>query len=101
MYAPYPFKIMFIEGGVATFIPLFMSLIKSARAAERQSQATQPSAPPLDPLPTAQPPIDDLMQHACIDPHDPTKLYLQQPMESWPTLRRCNYSNCIAEEGQV
>jgi hypothetical protein len=41
-----------------------MSLIKSARAAERQSQATQPSAPPLDPLPTAQSPIDDLMQHA-------------------------------------
>ncbi|CAM6020807.1 unnamed protein product [Sphagnum balticum] len=101
MYAPYPFKIMFIKGGVGTFIPLFMGLIKSVRAAEQQSRATQPSAPPLDPLPTAQPPFDNLMQHAYIDPHDPTKLYLQQPMESQPTLRRRNYSNHIAEKGLV
>lgn len=27
-----------------------------------------------------------------IDPSDPTKLYLQQPFESQPTLRRRNYS---------
>jgi hypothetical protein len=43
---------------------LWDQVIKSVRAAEQQSQATQPSAPPLDPLPTAQPPIDDLMPHA-------------------------------------
>jgi hypothetical protein len=41
--------------------------------------------------------------NACryIDPHDPTKLYLQQPSESQPTLRRRNYSTRTAEEGQM
>jgi hypothetical protein len=55
---------MFVEGGVGTFIPLFMNLIKSVRAAEREALATQPSAPPADPLPTAQAPVDELIQHA-------------------------------------
>ncbi|CAK9234148.1 unnamed protein product [Sphagnum troendelagicum] len=101
LYTAHTFKIMFVEGGVGTFIPLFMNLIKSVRAAERESLATQPSAPPADPLPTAQAPVDELIQHAYIDPHDPTKLYLQQPSESQPTLRRRNYSTRTAEEGQM
>ncbi len=64
LYTAHTFKIMFVEGGVGTFIPLFMNLIKSVRAAEREALATQPSAPPADPLPTAQAPVDELIQHA-------------------------------------
>jgi len=100
LYAPHFFKIMFKEGGTGTFIPLFMNLIKSIRAAQRMVEEVQPSAPPAEPLPAAPAPVDEMMRHAYIDPSDPTKLYLQQPYESQPTLRRRNYSSA-GEEGQM
>lgn len=100
LYAPHFFKIMFKEGGTGTFIPIFMNLIKSVRAAQRVVEESQPSAPPAEPLPAAPAPVDEMMRHAYIDPSDPTKLYLQQPSESQPTLRRRNYSSA-GEEGQI
>lgn len=94
LHSPHSFKINFKEGGTGTFIPLFMNLIKSVRAAQRMvdEPQSQPSAPPIDPMPAAPAPVDEMMRHAYIDPSDPTKLYLQQPFESQPTLRRRNYS---------
>jgi hypothetical protein len=100
LYAPHSFKISFKEGGTGTFIPLFMNLIKSVRAAQRMVEESQPSAPPAEPLPAASAPVEDMMRHAYIDPSDPTKLYLQQPFESQPTLRRRNYSSA-GEAGQM
>lgn len=64
LFAPHVFKIIFKEGGVGTFIPLFMNLIKSVRAAQRQSEDLQASAPPLDPLPSTCTPVDEMMRHA-------------------------------------
>jgi hypothetical protein len=100
LYAPHFFKISFKEGGTGTFIPLFMNLIRSVRAAQSMVEESQPSAPPSEPLPAASAPVDEMMRHAYIDPSDPTKLYLQQPFESQPTLRRRNYSSA-GEAGQM
>lgn len=103
LYAPHVFKIMFKEGGTGTFIPLFMNMIKSVRASQRMMEASSqqpPSAPPAEPLPAASAPVDEMMRHAYIDPSDPSKLYLQQPYESQPTLRRRNYSSA-GVEGQM
>lgn len=101
LYAPQFFKISFKEGGTGTFIPLFMNLIKSVRAAQRMAEESHPSAPPAEPLPAASAPVDEMMRHAYIDPSDPTKLYLQQPFESQSTLRRRNYSSAASEGGQM
>ncbi|KAG0561127.1 hypothetical protein M758_9G040400 [Ceratodon purpureus] len=100
LYAPHFFKISFKEGGTGTFIPLFMNLIKSVRAAQRMAEESQPTAPPAEPLPVASAPVDEMLRHAWIDPSDPSKLYLQQPSESQPTLRRRNYSSA-GEAGQM
>eukprot|EP00246_Nothoceros_aenigmaticus_P010835 TRINITY_DN2772_c0_g1_i1.p1 TRINITY_DN2772_c0_g1~~TRINITY_DN2772_c0_g1_i1.p1 ORF type:complete len:201 (+),score=26.39 TRINITY_DN2772_c0_g1_i1:121-723(+) len=93
LYAPHSFKINFKEGGAGTFIPLFFNLLKSLR----QEASSSPSAPPADPIPTTQPPVDEMIRHAYIDPNDPTRLYLQQPFESQPTLRRRNYTSTVAD----
>jgi len=100
LYAPHSFKILFKEGGTGTFIPLFMNLIKAVRATQRMTEESQPSAPPCDPLPTDSAPVDELMRHAYFDPSDPTRLYLEQPLQSQPTLRRRNYNSAPAE-GQM
>lgn len=64
LYAPHSFKIMFKEGGTGTFIPLFMNLMKSVRAAQRMVEESQPSAPPAEPLPALSAPVDEMMRHA-------------------------------------
>lgn len=66
LYSPHSFKINFKEGGTGTFIPLFMNLIKSVRAAQRMvdEPQSQPSAPPIDPMPAAPAPVDEMMRHA-------------------------------------
>lgn len=64
LYSPHFFKISFKEGGTGTFIPLFMTLIKSVRAAQRMVEESQPSAPPAEPLPASSAPVDEMMRHA-------------------------------------
>ncbi|KAL3691918.1 hypothetical protein R1sor_005569 [Riccia sorocarpa] len=99
LYGVYNFKILFREGGVGTFVPLFFNLLRTVRGTN--SEAVQPAVPPVDPLPSEQAPVDEMIRHAYMDPNDPTKLYLQQPFESQPTLRRRTYKSSVPEEGQL
>ncbi|EFJ07430.1 hypothetical protein SELMODRAFT_109689 [Selaginella moellendorffii] len=92
LYAPYPFKILFKEGGVGTFIPIFFGLLRSIRATESMRAAAQ------NPIPETQAPVDDMIRHAYIDPNDPTRLYLQQPLEPESELRRRHYNAPIEQQ---
>ncbi|KAG6557693.1 hypothetical protein Mapa_000458 [Marchantia paleacea] len=99
LYGVYNFKILFKEGGVGTFVPLFFGLLRSVRGVN--FEVVNPSAPPADPLPSEQAPVDEMLRHAYIDPNDPTRLYLQQPFEAQPSLRRRTYKASAPEEGQL
>jgi hypothetical protein len=88
---PHSFKILFKEGGVGTFVPLFFNLLKAIRAQMPQQQQAQ-SAPP-SPIPEQQPQVDEMMRSAYVDPNDPSKLYLQQPFVSQDGVRRRNYAS--------
>ncbi|XP_057960328.1 UPF0664 stress-induced protein C29B12.11c [Malania oleifera] len=90
LYAAYPIKISFKEGGCGTFIPLFFNLISSVR--QYNQQFSMGPGPRLDPLQAAQTPVDEMMRHAYVDPNDPTRIYLQQP-NSESQLRRRAYQS--------
>ena len=65
---PHQFHIYFNNGGVGTFLPLYFSSIDAARQAGHRQAAN-----------------DSLPQNvatALVDPSDPTKLYLTQPVTS-------------------
>eukprot|EP01018_Ginkgo_biloba_P017629 Gb_02071 [translate_table: standard] len=99
LYSPHSFKILFKEGGCGTFVPLFFNLIRSVRQYHQLSVSSIDTSPRADPLQVGQPPVDEMMRHAYVDPNDPTKIFLQQP-ESDSQLRRRNYhsqtvENCI------
>ncbi|MBA0574168.1 hypothetical protein Godav_020248, partial [Gossypium davidsonii] len=36
----------------------------------------------MDPLQAAQTPVDEMMRHAYVDPNDPIRIFLQQPVHS-------------------
>ncbi|KVI03695.1 uncharacterized protein LOC112513114 [Cynara cardunculus var. scolymus] len=76
MYPTHSFKILFKHGGCGTFVPLFFNLIKLVRQYNQQFE----TSPLLDPLRAAQTPVDEMMNCAYVDPSDPTKIYLQQPV---------------------
>ncbi|BBN13676.1 hypothetical protein MPTK1_6g05520 [Marchantia polymorpha subsp. ruderalis] len=99
LYKVSSFKILFKEGGVGTFVPLFFGLLRSVRAANVES--VNVSAPPANPLPSEQAPVEDMIRHAYIDPNDPTRVYLQQPFDTQPSLRRRTYKAYAPEEGQL
>ncbi|EMS46634.1 hypothetical protein CFC21_066708 [Triticum aestivum] len=89
LYSTHTFKILFKEGGCGTFVPLFLNLITSVRR-YNQFEAQPATVPRVDPMQAAQTPVDDMMRHAYVDPHDPTKIFLQQPAAE-SQLRRRNY----------
>uniref|UniRef100_A0A7N1A6Y6 Arabinogalactan protein n=1 Tax=Kalanchoe fedtschenkoi TaxID=63787 RepID=A0A7N1A6Y6_KALFE len=91
LYSTHSFKILFKEGGCGTFVPLFFNLLNSLRQYNQQFRAGA-EAPRVDPLQAAQPPVEEMMRHAYVDPNDPTKIYLQQPTQE-PQLRRRNYNS--------
>ncbi|KAB2049444.1 hypothetical protein ES319_A13G177200v1, partial [Gossypium barbadense] len=68
LYSTHSFKILFKEGGCRAFVPLSLNLISSQ--------------PQMDPLQAAQTPVDEMMRHAYVDPNDPTRIFLQQPVHS-------------------
>ncbi|WIA21976.1 hypothetical protein OEZ85_004333 [Tetradesmus obliquus] len=68
---PHSFKVLFKEGGIGTFYPLFYALAERARkagAAQRQA-----------PLAQAAPAVQELVHKAFVDPNDPSTIYLSQP----------------------
>lgn len=95
---PHNFKILFKEGGVGTFIPVFFNLLHALRAISSEhmprpsySDDGESSRLRSDPLPVEQPPVDELIRHAYVDPNDPSQLYLQQPPHR-EGLRRRTYN---------
>ncbi|KAG6597720.1 SPAC29B12.11c [Cucurbita argyrosperma subsp. argyrosperma] len=92
LYSTHSFKILFKEGGCGTFVPLFFNLLSSVRQYNQYTNA----GPRVDPLQAAQTPVDEMMRHAYVDPHDPTKIFLQQPSTE-SQLRRRTYQSQPAE----
>ena len=69
----------FKEGGVGTFLPLFFRLVQEMRhrmAQENQAQYEHNFAAP----PVAQQVVQQILGAAYVDPNDPTKLYVSQPV---------------------
>ncbi|KAI3916894.1 hypothetical protein MKW98_014355 [Papaver atlanticum] len=99
LYSPHSFKILFKEGGCGTFVPLFFNLIASVRQYSQHSAAqfaASQAAPRVDPLQAAQTPVDEMMRSAYVDPNDPTRIFLQQPVQE-SQLRRRTYQSQPAE----
>jgi len=100
--AQHKFKLEFREGGVGTFLPLFLRFLEYLRAVRRKAEtgsaawtppvaptptpaaastSTAPSRPPapVQPMwPAAAPPIEP--GAAFVDPSDPSKIYLTAPI---------------------
>ena len=99
------FKLEFREGGVGTFLPLFLRFLEYLRAVRRKaetgsaawsppvapapapaapaaassSSSSGPPPPPVQPVwPAAAPPIEP--GAALVDPSDPSKIYLTAPV---------------------
>ena len=98
------FKLEFREGGVGTFLPLFLRFLEYLRAVRRKAEtgsatwappvspaapaasssasSASPPPPPLPPpqpvWPAAAPPIEP--GAALVDPSDPSKIYLTAPV---------------------
>ncbi|EFN55018.1 hypothetical protein CHLNCDRAFT_134845 [Chlorella variabilis] len=81
----------FKDGGVGTFIPFFFrscAYVRSiASRMQQQQQYQQPAGVGYPPPATAAPeagaaPPQQLLQTALVDPSDPTKVYLTQPLDS-------------------
>ncbi|KAH9328922.1 hypothetical protein KI387_001030, partial [Taxus chinensis] len=96
LFSTHSFKIIFKEGGCGTFIPLFFNLIRSVRQYHQMSVSAADATPRADPLQVGQPPVDEMMRCAYVDPNDPTRIFLQQP-ESESQLRRRTYYSQTAE----
>eukprot|EP00270_Netrium_digitus_P009301 TRINITY_DN2829_c0_g2_i2.p1 TRINITY_DN2829_c0_g2~~TRINITY_DN2829_c0_g2_i2.p1 ORF type:complete len:220 (-),score=35.94 TRINITY_DN2829_c0_g2_i2:123-746(-) len=100
--SPYAFKILFKEGGVGTFLPLFFNILHMLRSMATTATPTAPvvspaSAPPAaqiaNPLPEEAPPVEAVVRHAFVDPSDPSTLYLEQPRECEGAVRRRHYAS--------
>lgn len=100
LYSPHSFKVIFKEGGCGTFVPLFLNLLKVARQFQQHTPHSN-SRPYNDPFPTTPPPTTEILRQAYMDPNDPTKIYLQQPYESQPQLRRRTYNSTSSDERQI
>ncbi len=69
----------FREGGIGTFFPLFYTLLDRARRAAAAA-AAQPAPPPQQRA-ASQQYVDQLVHKAFVDPSDPTRVYLAQPVD--------------------
>lgn len=58
------FKILFKEGGVGTFIPLFFNLLHAIRAVSPRVSLEGETQQTVDPLPEQSVQVDDVVQHA-------------------------------------
>lgn len=65
--------IYFNNGGVGTFLPLFFALLS-----EMRSRMAGPTPQPTDAFSADE--AQQLVQSAYVDPNDPSKLYISQPV---------------------
>ncbi|GLJ45738.1 hypothetical protein SUGI_0962600 [Cryptomeria japonica] len=92
LFSTHTFKIIFKEGGCGTFVPLFFNLIRSVRQYSQMSVSAADAAHRADPLQAGQPPVDEMMRCAFVDPNDPTRIFLQQPKPESQLRRRTYHS---------
>mmetsp|Transcript_31535 Transcript_31535/g.100570 ORF Transcript_31535/g.100570 Transcript_31535/m.100570 type:complete len:220 (+) Transcript_31535:40-699(+) len=102
-FPPHNVKLLFKEGGVGTFLPLFFHFVGEARAAHQppppaaEPAPTMAAMPPPAPRPQAPsaPPaggVDQVVRTAYVDPSDPTTLYITSPVsQSQCTQRKPHY----------
>jgi hypothetical protein len=71
---PHKFKIYFLEGGIGTFYPLYYTLSQRAKAALgiQEHRQENPNPPAF---------VNQIVNRAFLDPKDPTKIYLTQPVD--------------------
>ena len=70
-------KLSFTNGGMGTLVPLFYASIEYLRTTARRRQREEAPAPAA--CQKATPPT--FVQTALLDPNDPTKVYLTQPVD--------------------
>eukprot|EP00775_Hariotina_reticulata_P002184 gene2184-2502_t len=76
---PHSFKVLFKEGGIGTFYPLFYALVeraKKADAASKQGSLAQNTQV-----------VQELVHKAFVDPNDPSTVYLSQPVDESQRLQ--------------
>jgi WW domain-binding protein 2 len=69
-------KLAFNNGGVGTFLPLFFRLLNEMRQRMSQPQGVVANAPTHSDAD-----VQQILQAAYVDPNDPSKLYVSQPMK--------------------
>jgi hypothetical protein len=76
---PHQYKLYFKEGGVGTLLPLYYRFVGDARvAAQRLSASSPPSSPSAPQAPPQA--LQRLVATALVDPSDPSKIFLTQPV---------------------
>eukprot|EP01025_Chloroclados_australasicus_P029046 TRINITY_DN2886_c0_g1_i1.p1 TRINITY_DN2886_c0_g1~~TRINITY_DN2886_c0_g1_i1.p1 ORF type:complete len:223 (+),score=33.62 TRINITY_DN2886_c0_g1_i1:102-770(+) len=81
-YPPHGFKLYFKEGGVGTFLPLFFRSLQNARvwyARTQQQQQQQQQQPTAQGQEQQEP--ENMVATAFVDPNDPTRVFLTQPVD--------------------
>jgi len=66
-------KVSFNNGGVGTFLPLFFRLLN-----EMRQRMSQPQSVPQQPSDAE---LSQILHAAYVDPNDPSKLYVSQPLQ--------------------
>eukprot|EP00879_Flechtneria_rotunda_P001965 GHRR01002139.1.p1 GENE.GHRR01002139.1~~GHRR01002139.1.p1 ORF type:complete len:214 (+),score=59.35 GHRR01002139.1:188-829(+) len=77
---PHNFKVLFKEGGIGTFYPMFYALTERAKridaAAAKQAPLTQTTQA-----------VQEIVHKAFVDPNDPSTVYLSQPVDESQRLQ--------------
>lgn len=77
---PHSFKVLFKEGGIGTFYPMFYALCERAKKAD--AAAKQPAS-----LAQNTQAVQELVHKAFVDPNDPSTVYLSQPVDESQRLQ--------------
>lgn len=77
---PHSFKVLFKEGGIGTFYPMFYALCERAKKADAASR--QPTS-----LAQNTQVVQELVHKAFVDPNDPSTVYLSQPVDESQRLQ--------------
>lgn len=87
---PHTYRINFLEGGIGTILPLYYRFLKLVRAAEHDRRAREELANHSI--------MSDQTSQAFVDPNDPTRIFLTQPVG--PETRLPNAPVYAANYGQ-
>jgi len=81
---PHQYRLYFKEGGAGTLLPIYFNLLFRARPNQDDSLASKAQQPPP---PASFAEVDKMVHTAFVDPSDPTKVFLSQPVEEEKRLK--------------